>query len=163
MSASRGALGALAGGQSPPQHLRGELGAEESYTTYHPKWYRRRVSVWWWLHKAPYAKFALRELTSVAVAFFALLCLFEVRALAKGPEAYARFMARLKSPVFIALDVIALLFVMFHAWTWFNLAPKAMVVRVGGKRAPDSVITGFNYLAWFVASGLIAWVLLRSR
>src|SRR3989454_11117143 len=44
--------------------------AEAHYTPYHPRWYRRRVSVWWWLQNRAYAGFVLRELTSVFVAFF---------------------------------------------------------------------------------------------
>ena len=64
------------------------MSAVPHYTPYHPKWYRRPVSVWWWLHHRPYTTFVLRELTSVAVAFFAVVCLWQVRALVQGPEAY---------------------------------------------------------------------------
>ena len=56
----------------------------------------------------------------------------------------------------IALNVVALLFVLFHAVTWFNLAPAAMVVNVGGRRVPDALIVGGNYAAWAAASALIA-------
>ena len=132
------------------------------YTLYHPRWYRRRVSVWWWLQKRSYTGFVLRELTSVFVAFFALVCLWQLRALAQGPDAYAQFLARLKTPLFLTLDTVAFLFVLFHAITWFNLTPKAMVVRVGGKRVPDWVIVGSNYAAWLVVSGAVAVVLLRG-
>ncbi len=138
------------------------MSAEARYTPYHPKWYRRRVSVWWWLQKRSYATFVLRELTSVFVAFFALVSLWQLRALGQGPEAYGRFLARLRSPLFLALNGVALLFVLFHAITWFNLAPKAMVVRLGGKRVPDWVIAGLNYLAWLLSSGAVTWVLLRG-
>ena len=54
------------------------------YTPYHPRWYRRRMSVLWWLKDRAYVKFVLRELTSVFVAFFALLYLWQIRALAEG-------------------------------------------------------------------------------
>lgn len=131
-----------------------------SYTAYHPRWYRRRVSVWWWLKNAAYAGFVLRELTSVFVAYFAVLTLLQVRALAAGAEAYARFVARLSSPLLLVLDLVALLFVLFHAVTWFNLAPKAMAVRLRGRRVPDLAISGANYAAWLVVSGAIAFLLL---
>lgn len=132
------------------------------YTPYHPKWYRRRVSVWWWLQKRIYTTFVLRELTSVFVAFFAVLSLWQLRALVAGPEAYARFAARLRTPLFLVLDTIALVFLLFHAVTWFNLAPTAMVVRVGGKRVPDWVVAGSNYGAWLILSGAVAWILVRG-
>jgi fumarate reductase subunit C len=133
------------------------------YTLYHPRWYRRRVSVWWWLGKPVYAAFVLRELSSVAVAFFALVTLLQLRAIGRGPEAYARFLARLRLPSMIALDAVALLFVLFHAITWFNLAPKAMVVRFGGKRVGDALIVAANYAAWFVASLMVGGILLGMR
>ena len=132
------------------------------YTLYHPRWYRRRVSVWWWLQKRSYTGFVLRELSSVFVAFFAVVYLWQLRALAQGPDAYAQFLARLKTPLFLTLDTVAFLFVLFHAITWFNLTPKAMVVRARGKRVPDRVIIGSNYAAWLVVSVAVAVVLLRG-
>ncbi len=133
------------------------------YTPYHPKWYRHPVSVWWWLKTWSYTRFVLRELTSVAVVFFAVVTLWQIHSVVKGPQAYAHFLARLKTPLFLVLDVLAFLFVLFHSVTWFNLAPKAMVVRLGGKRVPDFVVAGLNYFAWVVISGAVAWILLRGR
>jgi fumarate reductase subunit C len=138
------------------------MSADPRYTLYHPRWYRRRVSVWWWLRKWSYAGFVLRELTSVFVAFFAVIYLWQLWAVVQGPDAYARFLARLGTPLFIALDAVAFLFVLFHAVTWFNLTPKAMVVRLRGTRVPDAVIIGLNYAAWLVLSGMVAFVLLRG-
>ena len=138
------------------------MSAEPRYTLYHPRWYRRRVSVWWWLQNRSYTGFVLRELTSVFVAFFAVVYLWQLRALAQGPEAYGQFLARLKTPVFVTVDTVAFLFVLFHAITWFNLAPKAMVVRLGGKRVPDWAVAGSNYLAWAFLSGAVAFILLRA-
>ena len=138
------------------------MSAEPHYTLYHPRWYRRRVSVWWWLQNWSYTRFILREVTSVFVAFFALVYLWQLRALAEGPAAYEQFLARMKTPLFLVLDAVAFLFVLFHAITWFNLTPKAMVVRLAGKRVPDRVIIGLNYAAWLVLSGAVAFVLLRG-
>jgi fumarate reductase subunit C len=50
--------------------------------------------------------------------------------------------------------------VVFHAFTWFNLAPKAMVVHVGGKRLPASVISASNYAAWVAVTAFVVWLLL---
>jgi len=118
--------------------------------------------VWWWLERWSYTRFVLRELTSVAVAFFAVLTLLEIRALGRGPEAYAQFVARLKSPLFVVGNLVALVLVLFHSITWFNLAPKAMALRWRGKRLPDIVVAGSNYVAWAVATGIVAWILLRK-
>ncbi|OLC13135.1 MAG: hypothetical protein AUH29_13980 [Candidatus Rokubacteria bacterium 13_1_40CM_69_27] len=135
------------------------LGAH--YTPYHPKWYRRRVSVWWWLQTWSYTRFVLRELTSVFVALFAVVLLWHIWALELGPEAYARLLVRLGTPLFVVLHGVAFVFVLFHSITWFNLAPKAMVVRLRGKRMPDWVVVGSNYAAWLVLSLAVAVILLR--
>jgi fumarate reductase subunit C len=132
------------------------------YTPYHPKWHRRRVSVWWWLESGSYTSFVLRELTSVFVAIFAMVMLWELRALAQGPAAYAAFLARLRTPLFLVLHALAFLFVLFHSITWFNLAPKAMAVRFRGKRVPDVVVAGLNYGAWLLLSAVVAFILLRG-
>jgi fumarate reductase subunit C len=132
------------------------------YTRYHPRWYRRRMSVWWWLKDRAYVKFVLRELTSVFVAFFAFLYLWQLRAVTQGPDAYARFLARLQTPFFLTVDIVALAFVLFHTITWFNLTPTAMVVRVRGKRVPGRVVAGSNYLVWVVVSAIVAWIFTRG-
>ena len=132
------------------------------YTPHHPAWYRRRMSVWWWLKDRDYVKFVLRELTSVFVAFFALLYLWQLRALAQGPDAYAQFLARLQSPLFLTADIVALVFVIFHTITWFNAAPAAVVARVRGKRVPAEIIIGSQYVAWVLASAVVTWILTRG-
>lgn len=131
-----------------------------AYTEFHPRWYRSRVSTYWWLGKWAHLKFILRELSSVFVAFFVALMLAEICAVRSGPEAYAEFQEWLRSPVLIALNVISFSFVLFHAVTWFNLAPRAMAVRAGGERVPDVVVAAANYAAWVIASATVAWLLL---
>jgi fumarate reductase subunit C len=131
-----------------------------AYTEYHPKWHRIRTSTYWWLGQRAYLKFILRELSSLAVAFFVVITLLHIRALTQGPEAYAEFEAWLRAPLLIALNVVSFCFVLFHAITWFNLAPKALAVRLGGKRMPDFVITALNYVVWLAVSAGVAWFVL---
>jgi fumarate reductase subunit C len=132
-----------------------------AYTEFHPRWYRPHVSVYWWLGEWRYLRFILRELSSVFVAAFVIVTLLELRALREGPEAYARFLHRLASPVAIALSTISFFFVLFHTITWFNLAPSAMAVRFRGKRLPDIVVAAPNYALWLVVSAAVAWLVLR--
>ncbi len=135
-----------------PAHLR---------TEFHPRWYRARVSTYWWLGQWHYLTFILRELSSLAVAWSVGMTLFLLRALLNGPEAYAHFMRRMQSPWMIALNVIAFAFVMLHTITWFNLAPRAMPVRMRGKRVPEFLVAAPNYALWAVASVAVAWLVLR--
>lgn len=135
--------------------------AAPAYTEYHPRWYRKRVSTYWWMGNWKYLKFILRELSSIAVALGVGLTLLEINALRHGPEAYARLQQQLASVPLLAISAITLIFVTFHTITWFNLAPSAMAVRVGGKRVPGFMIAAPNYAAWIVVSAFIAWFLLR--
>jgi fumarate reductase subunit C len=133
-----------------------------TYTEYHPRWYRRRVSTYWWMARRAYLTFILRELSSLSIVWFVIFTLMQIRALSGDADRYRQFQAWAKEPVVIVLNLIALFFVVFHAVTWFNLAPKAMVVRLRGKRVPSLWIALPNYLAWAVASALVAWIILKG-
>jgi fumarate reductase subunit C len=130
------------------------------YTLNHPRWYRKRVSTYWWLQRWEYLRFVLREVSSVFIAFFVVTMLAQIYALGRGPEAYAEFQNWLRNPFVVALNVISFLFVVFHSVTWFGLAARAMVVRVGGKRVPEILISGGHYAGWLVVSAILAWFLL---
>lgn len=132
-----------------------------AYKEFHPRWYRPHVSVYWWLGQWQYLKFILRELSSVAVALFVVFTLFQLRALLRGPDHYARFLHQLQSPGMIVLVVISFFFVVFHTITWFNLAPSAMAVRLRGKRVPDALVAAPNYVMWLVISAAIACIVMR--
>src|SRR5947208_14174787 len=106
------------------------------YTEYHPRWYRPRVSTWWWLARWPYLKFILREISSVFVAWFVVVLLLQIRALSRGPEAYAAFERLLQNPLIVRLNLITLFFVVFHVISWFNLATSALAICYLGKRGP---------------------------
>jgi fumarate reductase subunit C len=131
-------------------------------TQYSPKTFRVRVSTYWWLGRWPYLRFILRELSSVFVAWFVLITVLQIRALRRGPAGYEEFQQWLRSPILVVANVVTLLFVIFHAATWFNLTPKAMPLRVGGKRVPSLLIVGPSYLVWLVLSAAVAWILLRG-
>jgi|SRR6516165_21515 fumarate reductase subunit C len=133
-----------------------------SSTEYSPKTFRTRVSTYWWLDRWPYLRFILRELSSVFVAWFVFITVLQIRALRRGPTAYADFQERLRNPILFAINILTLLFVIFHATTWFNLTPKAMPVRVGGKRVPSLLIVAPSYLVWAAISVAVTWILLRG-
>nr|MCI0638509.1 hypothetical protein [Gemmataceae bacterium]MCI0737981.1 hypothetical protein [Gemmataceae bacterium] len=130
------------------------------YTEYHPRWYRRRVSTYWWLERTSYLLFILRELSSAFIAWFVVFTLLGIRAVKLGPAAYQAYLAWAASPFLIILNLITLFFVVLHATTWFNLAPKAMVLHWRGRKVPGEWISYANYGAWAVASIVIALILL---
>ena len=132
----------------------------ELYTEGHPRWLRTRVSTYWWLRRRSYLAFIGRELSSVFVAWFVVYLLRLIRAVAQGPSAYVRFLEWSAQPAVLLLNLVTLFFVVFHAITWFNLAPQAMVVRLRGERVPRSWIVGAHYAGWALLSALGAWLIL---
>ena len=121
--------------------------ATPPYTLNHPRWYRKRVSTYWWLQRWEYLRFVLREISSVFVAWFVLLTIVQLYAVSRGSDAYSEFLDFLKNPFVIAFNVLSFLFVVFHSITWFNLSARAMSIRVGGKKVPGFMISGPNFAA----------------
>ena len=126
------------------------------------KTYRKKLPILWWTQKWSHLIFIARELTSLAVAYFVIVILFLMRALSKGEEAYHEFMTLLKSPGMIFLSFFVLGGLLFHSISWFNLAPKAMVIKVGKNKVPDVFIALSNYVGWIVISVMLAWFLLNN-
>lgn len=123
--------------------------------------YHRPIPIFWWLERRSYLVFVLRELSSVFVAWFVVYLLLLIHAVSGGSAEYERFLDRSGHWWVAAINVIALLFVLLHAVTWFGLAPKAIVVLRRGRRVPPPLIAAAHYAAWLVLSAVIAWVILR--
>jgi fumarate reductase subunit C len=120
--------------------------------------HHRPMPVLWWLRKRSYFLFVMRELSSIFIAWLVLyLCLF-VRAVGSGEAAYRAHLEWAASPWLVALNVVALCFVLLHTVTWFSLTPQAMVVAVRGRRVPGSVIIAAQYAALAVVSGFVLWL-----
>ncbi len=129
----------------------------EGYKLYHPKWYRRRMPIFWWLRRLSYVKFISRELTSLAVLYAVVLLMVQIWALAQGAESYRRFTELLGHPLVVAVNTFVCLGLLFHTVTWLGLAPRALVVYLGGRRVPDGAILAAHYLAWAAVSAVIWW------
>lgn len=129
-------------------------------TPYHPRWLRQPVSTYWWLEKRSYIGFILREGSCMFVAWFVVYLLVLVNAVSEGPDSYARVIEWSATPWVLALNVVSFLFIVYHAVTFFQAAPQAIVVHVGRWRAPGYLVMAGHYAAWAVASVFIAWLLL---
>jgi fumarate reductase subunit C len=90
---------------------------------YHPRWWRPRMSTYWWLERRSYLTFILRELSSIFIAWLVVYVLLLVRAVSRGDDAYRLFLEWSRAPGVLTLNFVTLFFAVFHAVTWFNLAP----------------------------------------
>lgn len=128
------------------------MSARNTYVRPMAGWYRRNPR---------FMAYVLREGTSVFLAIYALILLRGLTALAAGPEPYAHWLESLASPLSVMLHVVILAAAVYHALTWFQVAPKATPpLRFGGKPVPDETIIRGGYAACAVASLVIlvvAW------
>jgi len=131
--------------------------------------YRQRVSLFWWARRRSYLLFVLRELSSVFVAWVVVYLMMMANAVYSGSAQYQEFLDWSARPWVLLLNLVALLFLLLHSVTWFNLAPQAIVVRLKGRRVPPRlrgwlvpprVVAAAHFSAWLVASALVALIVL---
>jgi fumarate reductase subunit C len=124
--------------------------------------YRPAPSVFWWVRRRAYVAFILRELSSLFVAWLVVYLLLLVHALDAGSDQYRTFLSWADNPWVLALNAIALLFLVLHAVTWFRLAPQAVVVRLRGRRLPPIWIVAANFALWALVSAAVCWIVLSG-
>ena len=125
-----------------------------------PRSFHPTISPIWWLKKRSYFMFMMREFSSVFVAAFVLLFMYELFLTSKGPETFNLFQESLRRPAFLLFYAIALVFAVYHTITWFHLTPKALVVWRGEERVSPLLIAGSNYVVWLIVSIVILWIVL---
>lgn len=124
--------------------------------------YRRSMDGWW--RRDPFfVRYMIREATALAVAAYAVVLLVGVLCLSRGEAAWDAWLAALRSPLSIALHLLLLAAMVYHAWSWFEIMPKTMpAMFVGGKRVPGAYITIAGLAAAVIASlalFVLAWAL----
>ena len=122
--------------------------------------YRQPVDKYWWAKRRSYLLFMLREISCLFVAWSVVYVLLLVRAISAGPDSYGRFLDWSANPLVVSLNVVALIFLLLHAVTWFNLAPRAIVPHIRGRHVPARAVLAGHYAAWFVVSAVVAWVVM---
>jgi len=113
----------------------------------------------WYMRNGRYKVYVLRELTSFLVAFYSVLTILALSALADSQEHWNAWMASQQSTGMVIFHALALLyFLFFQTFPWFKLAPKAMPVQLGEKKLPDSAIVIGHYVVWVIVSLFIFWL-----
>jgi fumarate reductase subunit C len=116
---------------------------------------RQHVSRTWYLKRAPYRLFILREWSAVFVAlYFALLVTLAGRA-REGVSSLQEYVdVALATPLGIVFHLVTLAFALLHTVTWFQAVPKAIRVRRGDEIVPPQVLIGAHTAA-FVGISLV--------
>lgn len=71
----------------------------------------------------------IREWTSFFVAVFSLIYIYELSLFASGSKDAA--LTLMRNPGIIAFNILALLFTMYHALTWFYLTGRVQPIKIG--------------------------------
>ncbi|WP_426415027.1 fumarate reductase subunit C [Aestuariirhabdus sp. LZHN29] len=100
--------------------------------------YRRKQLSGWWLDNPYYFYYMLREGTALVVAGYAIMLAVGVLRLSQGPLAWHDWVASVTSPLTMPLHLLMLAALFYHALTWFRLAPRIVVIRLGGKPLPPA-------------------------
>jgi len=104
----------------------------------------------WYLARRSYTIHMLQELTSLFIGLYALLLLWGIYAVAGGPETYQTFLDGLTNPGMRLLLWVLTIVIFYHAFAWFSVTPKAMVVQRGEEFVPGSLIAGAHYVIWIL-------------
>ena len=125
-----------------------------------PTGYPWRMPAGWWFKNPRYTLYMLRELSAVFAALWVVLFLLQLPKLAEGPTGRAQWLQEVTSPGWIIFSLIALLFVLYHAWTAFTSTGTLVYLRLGKKATPAGAINGGMLLAWAVATIVLGAILL---
>lgn len=125
------------------------------------KMYHRPISTWWWLRKRSYFIFVMRELSSLFVAWFVVYLLMFIAAVGRSEAAYQDFLDFASFPLVVALNLVAMAFLLLHVVTWFSLTPKAMDVQVRGRPVPAIAVIASQYAGLAAVSAFVYWLVTR--
>ncbi|RRJ83077.1 fumarate reductase subunit C [Aestuariirhabdus litorea] len=117
--------------------------------------YVRKQSAGWWLDKQYYFLYMLREGTSLVLAVYAIMLATGVMRLIQGPLAWQGWVETVTSSLAIPLHLLMLVALFYHTLTWFRLAPRIVVIRVGGKALDPVLVERGHWVACVVTTLLL--------
>jgi len=110
----------------------------------------------WWLRQGRYWRYMLRELSSLFIGVFTLMLVWGLYRLSHGEAAFLSWSANLWEQM-VPLSVLVFAFAFYHSVSWFSVTPKAMPLKIGGKRLPPASIVSAHLLLWLLVT-VIVWI-----
>lgn len=109
----------------------------------------RKVGTW---------AFALNRLTGIGLSFYLIVHLVVLSLLLQGEQGWNDFIALVRSPFFLALDVILLFGLLFHGLNGIRVALVGMGIGVDNQRTLFWVLMAVG-LVLLLASALLIFTL----
>ncbi|MCC5878804.1 MAG: fumarate reductase subunit C [Idiomarina sp.] len=119
--------------------------------------YKTSLSGSWWRKHRFFKLYMLREATVLPLAFLLCSLLAGVFSL-QDAERFAQWQSFMGNPLIVAVHLIALLASLYHAFTFFQLFPRVMPIRLGDKTLPAQWLVAAQWLAVVVIIAIVLWV-----
>ena len=101
----------------------------------------------------------LREVSSVFIAVLVVIYIVGIYRFTQGKDSYESYVGALHTPGLQVLVVVIFVFSLYHSITWFQLAGKVVVVRLGGRTVPPLLVLLANCVAWLGVSWAIFYLM----
>ncbi|HEV2034777.1 MAG TPA: hypothetical protein VGU71_11375 [Candidatus Dormibacteraeota bacterium] len=118
--------------------------------------YRWNMPSGWWLRQRHYLLYVVREFTALPMALWLLWLLYYIKSAGAGPTGFQPP----RSPAFVALSAVCLVFAMYHSYTFLKLAGVIIHLKVLDRTVPPRVIVLTMFGLWGLASIVIGGVLI---
>ena len=120
--------------------------------------FRKRVSPGWWTASRHYAMYMVREWTSLFVALYSLIFIYGLSLWMTRSR--ADFLNFLKNPAIVGFSLVALVFTLYHAATWFYLLGAISPIKIGRNKTKPWQALVLNIALLIIVSYLAIWLLI---
>ncbi len=110
----------------------------------------------WWFRQGRYIRYMLRELSSLFIGTFTLTLVWGLYRLGQGKAEFQAWTMAVWSNSAVVFSLLVLAFSAYHSFTWFMLTPKAMPLKLAGKRLSAWIIITAHFGVCLLAS-VIVW------
>ena len=109
----------------------------------------------WWLRQPRYIRYMMREVSAVLIGAYVLLLIVGLLRLSQGEAEYERFLDGAWGNLGVAFSIVAMLFALYHTYSWFQVTPKAMPLSLAGKRVSGLAIVAAHWVGFAVVSAAL--------
>ncbi len=120
--------------------------------------YRPTLTRTWWLKNNAFKAYMLRELTALPLLFFLLCLAMGLYSLGQGEQAWHSWLQVMQNPLVLLINALAFVSSLFHAWTFFQLFPRVMPLRLGGTPLPAAALIAGQWAGVLAVFALVAWL-----
>ncbi|MCC5882932.1 MAG: fumarate reductase subunit C [Halomonas sp.] len=112
----------------------------------------------WWLKHRYFVAYMVREATVLPLLFFAACLIAGMIALLRSDAAWSSWLEFMSAAPVLMLNGLALVASLYHAWTFFQLFPRVMPLRIAGRTLPSQAIVAGQWAGVVLVLLLFVWL-----